>query len=66
MTAYIGVFENPLFAITADDGSFQITGVPPGTYTLTAWHELYGPQKISVTVTDTKPATVGLTYKENQ
>ncbi len=58
MSAYIGVFENPLFAISADDGSFQITGVPAGTYTLTAWHELYGEQKISVTVSDDKPATV--------
>jgi hypothetical protein len=65
MTAYIGVFENPLFAISSDDGSFQITGVPAGTYTLTAWHELYGEQKVSVTVSDDKPATVDLTYKEN-
>ncbi len=65
MTAYIGVFENPLFAISADDGSFQITGVPAGTYTLTAWHELYGEQKVSVTVSDDKPANVELTYKEN-
>lgn len=66
MSAYIAVFDNPLFAVSGDDGSFEITGIPPGKYTLTSWHELYGEQKISVTVTDDIPTNVELTYKENQ
>ena len=37
--AFIAVFDHPYFAITAPDGSFAIDGVPPGTYTLRAWHE---------------------------
>ena len=39
MKAYIGVLKHPLFAVSADDGSFTIKGVPPGTYTVAAWRE---------------------------
>jgi len=39
MKAYIGVLTHPFYAVTNSDGSFEIRGVPPGTYTLTAWHE---------------------------
>lgn len=39
MKAYIAVLKHPLFAVSAEDGSFTIKGVPPGTYTVVAWHE---------------------------
>jgi plastocyanin len=39
MKAYIGVMKHPLFAVSAEDGTFTIKGVPPGTYTVAAWHE---------------------------
>jgi plastocyanin len=39
MSGYVHVFSHPFFAITGDDGSFVISGVPPGDYTLLAWHE---------------------------
>lgn len=32
------VVENPYYAITAEDGRFEIADVPPGTYLLTVWH----------------------------
>lgn len=38
MFSYIGVQDNPFFAVTDKDGNFKITGVPPGKYTLTAYH----------------------------
>jgi hypothetical protein len=38
-TSYIAVFDHPYFAVTAPNGSFTIDGVPPGKYTLVAWHE---------------------------
>ena len=39
MKAYVGVLKHPLFAVSAEDGSFTIKGVPPGKYTVVAWHE---------------------------
>jgi hypothetical protein len=32
------VVDNPYYAITAEDGRFEISDIPPGTYTLTVWH----------------------------
>lgn len=49
--AYVAVFDQPYFAVTKPDGSFSIDGVPPGTYTLMAWHERTGRTEQPVTVT---------------
>jgi plastocyanin len=50
MEAYIGVLDHPYFAVSGDDGSYRITGLPPGTYTIEAWHEKFGTQTQTVTV----------------
>jgi hypothetical protein len=42
MRCYIGVLEHPYFAVTNRDGKFAIEGLPPGDYTLAAWHESLG------------------------
>lgn len=39
MKAYVGVLKHPFFAVSGEDGSFTIKGVPPGKYTVVAWHE---------------------------
>ena len=39
MKAYIGVLKHPFFAVSGEDGTFTIAGVPAGTYTVAAWHE---------------------------
>jgi plastocyanin len=62
MSAWVGVFDNPYFAITADDGSFEIKNIPPGTYKLIAWHEMYGRQEKTVTVADDKPADMNIVF----
>jgi hypothetical protein len=62
MSAYVGVFENPFFAVTGEDGSFEIKGVPAGTYKLAVVHEQYGKQEQEITVADDKPAEVKVTY----
>jgi plastocyanin len=56
MSAYVGVFTHPFFSVTSTDGKFTISGLDPGTYEITAWHERLGTQTASVTVgaTDTK------------
>jgi hypothetical protein len=45
------VMTNPYFAVTSEDGSYTISEVPPGAYTLQAWHETLGEQSQRVTVT---------------
>ena len=50
MQAFLNVAPNPYFAVTGPDGSFTITGLPPGTYTLAAVHEKLGEQDIQITV----------------
>lgn len=50
MSAYIGVFTHPFFSATGTDGKFTISGLDPGTYEITAWHERLGTQTASVTV----------------
>ena len=66
MVAYIGVVTNPYFAVSDATGSFQINGVPPGTYTINAWQERYGPLKQTVKVTAGGTATVDFTYTGNE
>jgi plastocyanin len=50
MHSYIAVFKHPYFAVTGKDGSFDIGNLPPGSYTITAWHGKLGTavQKITV------------------
>ena len=55
MSAYVTVFDHPFFAVTGDGGAFELTGVPPGTYTLVAWHERYGKKTRTVTVAGAGP-----------
>jgi plastocyanin len=50
MSAYVGVFTHPFFAVSGTDGKFTISGLDPGTYEITAYHERLGPQKATVTV----------------
>ena len=63
MRAYINVLSHPFYAVTGDDGTFTIKGLPPGTYTLEAWHEKYGPQDVQVTVAPKESKTVDITVK---
>ncbi len=50
MGGYIAVFSHPFFSVTATDGKFTISGLDPGTYEITAWHERLGTQTASITV----------------
>jgi plastocyanin len=50
MNAYLGAFTHPFFSATGTDGKFTISGLDPGTYEITAWHERLGTQTATVTV----------------
>ncbi len=48
MGGYIGVQRHPHMAVTGPDGSFRFEGVPPGSYTVLAWHETLGTQELDI------------------
>lgn len=62
MTAYVGVLTHPFFAVTDENGAFEIANLPPGEYTVEAWHEKYGTKTGKVTVAETGSQTVDFTF----
>ena len=50
MSAYVGVLDHPYFGTTAPDGRVVLGNLPPGTYTLEAWHEALGTRTQQVTI----------------
>ena len=63
MRSYINVVDHPFFAVTGADGSFEIKGLPPGTYTIEAVHERFKSQEMSVTVGASESKQVDFSYK---
>jgi plastocyanin len=63
MSAYAGVLDHPYFAVTGPGGAFELQHVPPGTYTIEAWHERLGTQTQQVTLTEKGSAQVTFTFK---
>ncbi len=62
MGAYAGVLDHPFFAVSDDQGRATISGLPAGTYTLQAWHEVYGVKTQTVTVGDGEKKTVEFSF----
>jgi hypothetical protein len=63
MHAFVGVVNHPFFAVTADGGAFELRGVPPGTYTIEAWHEKAGRQSQTVTIGEKENKQITFTFK---
>lgn len=51
MSAIVMVLDNPYFVVPGSDGHYRIENIPPGTYTLVAWHERSEQIEIQVDVT---------------
>jgi len=62
MQAFINVVANPFFAVSDADGHFEIKGLPPGTYTVVADHEVLGQQTATVTVGAKQTAAQDFTF----
>jgi hypothetical protein len=63
MNAYAGVLPHPFFAVSKNDGTFEIKGLPPGSYTIEVWHEQLGTQTTKVTVNAKTGATANFSMK---
>ena len=63
MRTYINVVSHPFFAVSGDDGSFTIRGLPPGEYTLEAVHEKLGTQEYKVKVGAKETGKADFTFK---
>jgi plastocyanin len=50
MRAYAVVQDHTAFAVTDERGAFEITGLPPGSYTLEAWHPVLGTRTLEVKI----------------
>ncbi len=63
MNAYVGVLDHPYFAVTDKDGKFEIKTLPPGTYTIEAWHEKLGAQEQKVTIGEKEDKEITFSFK---
>jgi plastocyanin len=63
MNAYVGVLDHPFFAVTGQNGAFELKALPPGTYTIEAWHEKLGSQTQTVTLGEKQTSDVAFTFK---
>src|SRR5215813_2217549 len=63
MNAWIGVLDHPYYAVTSTDGTFSLKGLPPGTYTIEAWHEKLGTQTQTVTLGEKETKNLAFTFK---
>lgn len=62
MKSWVAVLSHPAFAVSGEDGTWSFK-VPPGEYTVTAWHERYGKQEGTLTVKAGEPASLSFTFK---
>lgn len=66
MRAYLFVFAHPYFDVTAKTGTFELKNLPPGTYTIEAWHERFGTQDVSVTIGPKESKSVSFTFRPTE
>lgn len=53
MVSYVILLKDqPYYSVTDEKGNFSIDGIPPGTYTIKAWHEALGNMEKQVTITE--------------
>jgi plastocyanin len=65
MSAYVGVFDHPFFAVTGADGRYVMPSLPGGQYVIEAWHESLGTKSVKIEVDDKDPASLDFSFTGN-
>lgn len=65
MGVYVAVFDHPFFDVTDKSGEFEIKNLPAGTYTLEAWHEVYGVMRKEFTVSENEKLNLEIRFTSN-
>jgi hypothetical protein len=60
--AFVGVLSHPFFDVSSIDGSFSIPGLPPGDYTLVAWHETRGERSLPISIEPGESKSVDVVF----
>jgi plastocyanin len=63
MHGNFAVLKNSHFAVTGDGGAFSLANLPPGKYTIAAWHESYGEQTQDVTISGSETKSISFVFK---
>ena len=63
MHGWFVVLKTNHYSISKDDGGFSLPNLPPGKYTVTAWHEDYGTQTQDVTITGNETKSIDFSFK---
>ena len=63
MRGYVAVFKHPYFAVTGKDGGFALNNLPPGTYTIQAWHEKLGTTTQTITIGANETKAIDFVFK---
>jgi hypothetical protein len=63
MHGWFAVLNTSHYDVSKGDGGFKLPNLPPGKYTITAWHEDYGTQTADVTITGNETKDVDFTFK---
>ncbi len=66
MKAFFFVMDHPFFAVSNEQGQFEIKGLPSGKYTLAIWHETFGKQEREITVGKDHVKGVGFKFKPRE
>jgi plastocyanin len=64
MKFYVAVLNHPYFQVVGKDGSFALRNVPPGSYTLVAWHEHYGVKEQPIVVKPNSDQNLAITFTD--
>jgi plastocyanin len=66
MQAFIAVSDNPFHDVTGESGTFELTGLPAGTYAIEAWHEVFGTSRQTIDLSDGERAEIEFAFEEDR